>query len=321
VLMPGLVPGPATYAVRNSLSSTRDQLSGIIRYRANARLTVRGEYRFETITRDPSSGSILSPLQISPPPPSGSVPNFWDVAHRTTKSTEKLGITYRIMNKLSLRADYSAMQVTDPAYANDPDRVNAGTATITWTPVQRIIALASYGGVRERRSDLSAPLGGGSRKSDRDQALGSLTFLVGKRSSVTASYLYFRNKSAQTLTFRDGTGAFIMEDGVPYGDKAQVFSLAASVALGEGVMLAAEGSKCYTKGNFRLNGTVPNSEGIDVLSDMKIVEDIYGASVTVQHNKRLSSEFRFQQRQYDDQIDDTQDGKFSTLLAALSLKW
>jgi hypothetical protein len=321
VPMPGLVPGPATYAVRDSLSSTRDQMSGIIRYRVNARLTVKGEYLFETINRGPSSGSTLSPLQITPPPPSGSVPNYWNVAHRTTKSTERLGITYRVMNKLSLRADYSATQVTDPAYANDPDRVNSGTATITWTPVQRIIALASYGGVREKRSDLSAPLGGGSRKSDRDQALGSLTFLVGKSASITASYLYFRNKSAQTITFRDGTGAFILEDGVPYGDKAQVFSLSAGVALGEGVMLTADGSKCYTEGNFRVSGTVPNTAGIDVLSDMKVVEDIYGASVVVQHSKHLGSELRFQQRQYDDQIDNTQDGKVSTILAFVSMKW
>jgi hypothetical protein len=275
---------------------------------------------FDTINRDPSSGGILSPLQISPVP-AGSGPNFWDVAHRTTKSTEKIGITYRIMNKLSLRADYSATQVTDPAYANDPDQINSGTAAVTWTPAQRVIALVSYGGLREKRSDLSAQLGGGSMKVDRDQAFGSLTFLVGNRSSVTASYLYFRNKQSQTLTFTDGTGAFILEDGVPYGDKAQVFSLSASVAPTEGVMLTADASKCYTQGNFRLNGTVPNTAGIDVLSDMKVVEDIYGASVAVQHSKYLSSELRFQQRHYDDQIDNTQDGKVSTVMATVSMKW
>jgi hypothetical protein len=317
VLMPGL---GVTYAVRDSLSSTRDQVSGIIRYRVNARLAIRGEYVFDTINRDPSSGGNLSPLQISPVS-AGSGPNFWDVAHRTTKSTEKIGITYRIMNKLSLRADYSATQVTDPAYANDPDQINSGTATATWTPVQRVIALVSYGGLREKRSDLSAQLGGGSMKVDRDQTLGSLTFLVGKRSSVTASYLYFRNKQSQTLTLTDGTGAFMLEDAVPYGDKAEIFSLSASVAPAEGLMLTADASKCYTQGNFRLNGTVSNEAGIDVLSDMKVVEDIYGASVAVQHSKYLSSELRFQQRHYDDQIDNTHDGKVSTIMATLSTKW
>jgi len=320
VLMPGLIPGPAIYAVRDSLSSTRDQLSGIIRYRINTRLTVKGEYQFETITRDPSTANVLSPLQISPVP-SGSGPNFWDVAHRTTKSTEKLGFSYRIMNKLALRADFSAMQVTDPAYANDPDQANSGTATVTWTPVQQIIALVNYGGVREKRSNLSAPLGGGSRKSERDQALGSLTFLVGRSSSVTASYLYFKNKTAQTITFVDAAGLFSLEDNVPYGDKAQIFSLSLSHAVGEGIMLTADASKIYSKGNFRVDGTVPGTAGIDVLSDMKVVEDIYGASLAVQHNNFLSSELRYQQHHYDDQIDSMQDGKVSTILATVTMKW
>jgi hypothetical protein len=86
-------------------------------------------------------------------------------------------------------------------------------------------------------------------------------------------------------------------------------------------MVTADGSKCYSEGNFRVSGAVPNTAGIDVLSDMKVTEDIYGASVTAQHSKRLSSELRFQQRHYDDKIDDTQDGKVSTLLAVLSMKW
>jgi hypothetical protein len=133
--------------------------------------------------------------------------------------------------------------------------------------------------------------------------------------------LYFRNKKSQTLTFIDGTGAFLLEDGVPYGDKAQVLSLSASVAPKEGVMLTADASRCYNQGNFRLNGTVPNTSGIDVLSDMKVVEDIYGASVAVQHSEHLSSELRFQQRHYDDQIDNTQDGKVSTVMATVSMKW
>ena len=51
------------------------------------------------------------------------------------------------MNKLSLRADYSATQVTDPAYANDPDQINSGKGHGNLDTCQRIIALVSYGGV------------------------------------------------------------------------------------------------------------------------------------------------------------------------------
>lgn len=309
-----------TYSVRDAISSKKDVGSGLIRYRLTDRITVKGEYAVETIERNTGDGAILSPLQLAPVP-TGTAPDSWDAAQRTTKTTEKLGITYRLMSKLSLRADYNAVQVTNPAYAADPDQVNTVKATATWTPTSRIIALASYGGTRERRNDLTAPLAGGSRRTDRDQALGSLTFLVGNRSSLTASYLYYKNKSRETLTFTDLAGLFNLEEGVPYGDTAQVFSLSASQAVGEGVVVTADASKSYSNGNFRVDGTVPNTTGIDTLSDMKVVEDIYTAAVEIQFARNVGGEVRYQYRQYDDKIDSTQDGRVHTTLATLFTKW
>jgi hypothetical protein len=310
----------ATFNVRDSLSSKRDLLSGVIRYRLTPRLTIKGEYVLETISRDAWHGNSITPLEVAPVP-SGSTPDFWDVAHRTLKSTEKLGVSYRVMSKLSLRADYSATQVTDPSYASDPDRIDSAKASVTWSPVQQIIALASYGGVREKRDNLSAPLAGGSRKSDRDQALGSVTFLVGKRSSVTASYLYLKNKTSQTITFTDTSGMFSLESGVPYGDKAEVFSLSATQAVREGVTLTADASKCYSRGNFRLDGSIAGTTDIDTLSDMRVVENIFGAGLEIEFSKNIISELRYQQRRYDDKVDNTQDGRVTTILATVSAKW
>ncbi len=309
-----------TFAVRAPISSKRDVATGLIRYRVTERLTVKGEYTAETIERVTGDGAILAPLQVAPAP-AGTAPDFWDVAHRTTKTTERLGISYRAMNTLSLRADYSARQVTNPAYADDPDKVDSAKAVVTWAPVPQIIALASYGGTWEKRNDLTAPLAGGSRKTDRDQALGSITFLVGKRSSITASYMYYHNKTNETLTFTDTAGVFTQESAVPYGDTAQVFSLAASHALAEGVLVTADASRSYSKGNFRVNGTVPGTTGIDTLSDLKVVEDIYTAGLELQFGKNAGSEFRYQYRRYDDRIDNTQDGRVNTALATLYVKW
>ncbi len=308
------------YNVRNSIASKKDVGTGIVRYRLTDRWTVKGEYAVETIERSTGDGTLLSPLQVAPAP-AGTAPDFWDAAHRTTKMTEKLGITYRMMSRLSLRADYSAVQVTDPAYANDPDQVDIAKVTATWTPTGRVIALASYGGTRERRDNLTAPLAGGSRRTDRDQALGSVTLLVGNRSSLTASYLYFRNKTRETLTFTDATGMFNLESGVPYGDTAEVFSLSASQAVGEGVVVTADASKSFSKGNFRVDGSVPNTTGIDTLSDMKVVEDIYTAAVEMELTRNFGGEVRYQYRQYVDKIDSTQDGRVHTTLATLYTKW
>jgi hypothetical protein len=309
-----------TYAVRDSVSSSRDVITGSVRYRIIDRLIVRGEYSVETTARNAWFGDSITPLQTSPTQ-TGTMPNYWDAAHRTTKATEKLGVSYRIMSKLSVRADYTAVQITNPAYAGDPDRVHSAKATATWTPGQRVIALASYGGVREKRDDLAVPIAGGSRKTSRDQGLGSLTVLVGKRSAVTASVLSYQNKEKETLTYRDAAGLPLLEDGVPYADKAQLYSLAITHALSDRVKVTAEGSTCYSRGDYRNNGSVANTSGIDLFSDMRVVEDIYTAGLETQHGKTMSSELRFQQRHYVDKIDNTQNGRVNIVAASMAVKW
>lgn len=315
------LPGTGSvFNVRAPISSTRDVMSGAVRYRVSNRMIVRGEYAVDLAVRDVFHGPDFNPLRIAPTP-MGTGPNSWDVAHRTLKSTEKLGISYRVTNKLSLRADYAASQVTNPAYASDPDRIDSGKATVTWTPVRRLIALASYGGVREKRDNLTAPLAGGSRKAERDQALGSITLLMGKRSSVTASYLYFQNKTKESLTFTDLSGAFTVEDRVPYGDKAQVLALSASHSVSEAATLTAEASKSYSSGSFRVDGSVPGTTGIDDLSDLKVVEDIYTAGLEMRINRNMGGELRYQHRHFDNKIDNTQDGRVDIALAALHVRW
>jgi hypothetical protein len=133
--------------------------------------------------------------------------------------------------------------------------------------------------------------------------------------------MYFNYKTVETLTFRDAASLFNLEDGVPYGDKAQIFSLAASQALVEGVMVTADASRSFSKGRFRLAGTVPDTTGIDSLSDLRVVEDIYTAGLELQFSKYAGSEVRYQHRHYDDRIDNAQDGRVNTALATLYVKW
>lgn len=310
----------STYTIRDSLSSKRDLATGIVRYRVTPVLVLKGEYSFDTIARDPWQGDSLSPLQVAPTS-SGTGPDYWSVAHRTTKGTAKLGATYRLMNKLTLRADYSAMQVTDPAYPSDPDRVTSARALLAWTPVRRITALVSYGEVGQRRDKASAPLAGGSRKTDQDQVIGSLTVLVGKASSVLACYTYLKNKAAQTITYRDASGLTALEGGVPYADTAQIAALSVTHALSERVHFVGEANKSSSKGSFRTSGSVANSAGIEGLSDMKVDEDIFSAGLEMQFKENVRGDFRYQQRRYDDKIDNTQDGRVQTILATVSMKW
>lgn len=309
--------GTTVVNVRDAISSSRDVITGVLRYRATDRLTLKGEYVSDSIDR-----TVGTPGTLLPPPPLNSQA-FWDLPEKTTKGTAKLGLTYRVMNKLTLRADYSYMTVDNPAYDIDPNKSQSARASLTWSPATRVNTLLSYSTVRERRDELDAPLAGGSRDARRDQGLASVTFVIGGRSSITASYAYFQNKVDQTLTFQDGVGAFSLESGVPYADIAHVGSLALTYAPIDRMNLTASASRSYSRGNFTLAGTgsVTNVGGISELSSMKVVDDVYAAGIEMQLSRNVGSEIQYQYRNYDDQIDNSQDGKVHTLLATLSMKW
>ncbi|HSQ78058.1 MAG TPA: hypothetical protein VLN91_04120 [Nitrospirota bacterium] len=313
--------GTTVVNVRDAISSSRDVVTGTIRYRATDRLTLKGEYLADTTDRE--RGTLGTSL---PAPPAGAEA-FWDVPERTTKGTGKLGLIYRVMNKVTLRADYSRTTVDNPAYDTDPDKSQSARASITWMPTPRFSTLLSYSLVRETRDLLGAPLAGGTRDAARDQGLASFTMLVGNRSSITVSYAYFKNKVDQTVTLTDGTTPpstiLVPEPGVPYEDVAHVGSIILAVAPVDGVNLTASGSRSYSRGNFNLEGAGPvtNTTGIAGFSDMKVIDTVYAAGIEMQHSKYVSSELRYQYRRYDDQIDDTQDGTVRTVLATLSMKW
>ncbi len=309
--------GTTVVNVRDAISSSRDVITGTLRYRATDRLTLKGEYVADITDR---TRGALGTLLPSPP---ANAEAFWDVPEKTKKGTAKLGLAYRVMNKVSLRADYSQTKVDNPAYDTDPNKSQSARASLTWMPTPRFNTLFSYSALRETRDLLGAPLGGGNREAARDQGLASFTVLVGNRSSITISYAYFKNKVDQTVTLQDGTGAFALEPGVPYADVAHMGSIALAVAPVDGVNLTASGSRSYSRGNFNLAGAGPvtNTAGIAELSDLKVIDSTYAAGIEMQHSKYVSSELRYQYRRYDDQIDDTQDGTVRTVLATLSMKW
>ncbi len=313
-----------TYNVRDSISSQKDIMTGTIRYRVTDRLTLKGDYSVEKIQRE--VGTYPDTLVLEVPDVTGRTTlAYWEVAPETTKSTTKLSATYRVMKKLSARADYSHSEIDNPAYNFDPDKSDTAKVSFTWTPTPKLSALVSYNGVREKRDNLEPPLAGGERKTSRDQALGSVTVLVGKRSSVTGSYAYYRNQVDHTLTYNysaDGTTyANVTEPGVPYDDVAHVGSLLLTHALADAITITAEASRSYSRGSFRNSGTPLNTDGIAEFSDLKVVEDIYAAGVEIALGKDIGTELRYQYREYNDKVDSSNDGTAQIVLATMSVKW
>ncbi len=312
-----ITPGGSTLVnVRHAINSTRDIVSGTVRYRITDRLTARGEYSTDTTERERGDlGSLLS----APP---ANAQAFWDLPESTTKATGKLSLTYRAMNRVNVRAEYSQTTVENPAYNTDPDKGNRAAASINWIASSRFNTLLNYSAVRESRDELSAPLAGGSREAERDQAFASFTMLAGSNSSITLAYSLLKNKVEQTINYRDAaTNGILFEPGVPYADVAHTGSVSVTVAPMQAVNFTASADRSSLRGDLDISGSVPNTAGIAQLSNMKAIDTVYTAGLAVQHAADIASEIRYQYRKFDDQSDNTQDGMVRTVLATLSMKW
>ncbi len=308
--------GLGTFTVlRDSISSKRDVVSAVIRYRTTDRLTLKGEYTGETTDR---TNTVATGL-----------PDTWRVPASTTKSTVKVGFNYRMLKQMIFRGDYSAVSVDNPAYATDPDKAHNARVAMIWSPSLKFNTMLSYGMVRESRSDLAnstltkGTLDGGDRDAKRDQALASATVMLTRRSSLTASYAMYKNRVDQTVALQDTSGLFVLEPAVPYGDTSHVGSLALTVAPKDGMNVTGSASRSYSRGSFRLSGAdgVTNVSGIGELSDLKVIDTVYAAGVEMQFTRYVSGDVRYQYRRYDDQIDDAQDGTMKLIMATMALKW
>lgn len=310
------------YNVRDSISSRKDVMSGAVRYRATERMTIKGEYSVEKTERRVGIDSATMPLDV-PDTTGRTTPAYWEVAPETKKTTARLSATYRIMKRLSLHADYSHMEVDDPAYNLDPDEADAARLSLSWMPSLKITALACYSGVREKRGRLGPPLAGGERQASRDQALGGVTVLLGNRSSITTTYAYFRNQADHTITYNIGADTVVptIEPGIPYDDIAHVGSLFLTHAISDATTITAEAARSYSRGAFRNSGGVQYTTGIAEFSDLSIVEDIFAAGIETALDKGIVAGLRYQYRKYNDRIEDANDGKTQIWLASMSVKW
>ncbi len=303
-----------TLSVRNGIDSQRDLVSGLVRFRATENLTVRMEYAWESLFRTVWPG--YSTL------PSGE-PAYWTLDQRIAKSTARLGATYRLTNRLYLRGDMSRQTAEAPPTSLDntyPETSDNARGTLTWSPTGWLSLLLAGGVTQEERDQLGAPLAG-AKTADRSYALGSATFVIGKKTSITPGYAYFQNSMTSAIAYQDSTGAITAETGVPYADTAHVGTLTVAHAVSDTVSLSADVGRAYLRGNYRSAGVVPGSAGIQNLSDLKSVETTAVADLQIQYTQFLGSQLRYQFRKIDDILDHAQDGKTQLVFAALTFKW
>ena len=309
-----------TYAclIRPALSAVTDTVSGTGRFRVARGITLRAEFSYDNIDRDDAEK--------------------WFLPGSTTKMTAFLSTDIRIARNAKLMAKYIHQFVDNPATNIEPDHSDEGRISFSWVPLPALSALVSYRIVKEKRSDLQFveqdPLTDESsivespdnRDALRQRLLGSITYLVLKDLSLTASYSYIHNKVKEDLAYTDLSGTLFFDNRVPESDSTHSYSFDLNYMPKHNIALGAGVSYTTSSGGFipaALNLTQPVS--IASFSELKTRETGYSASAEYRFKNGFSAGLRYRYSVFNDVLnnpyDDLNDGSAHIALVTISKKW
>jgi hypothetical protein len=304
-----------TYRVRPSISSVSDTFSGIVRYRPLSGITLKGEYAYENIRRENAEA--------------------WNLPGSTARNTASLSADVRIMKGLNLKARYTHKAINDPAYNSEPDHSDEGRVSVSWIPIPKITTLLSYVIAKEKRDDLLFFDAEGNRIGDaknrdakRDRLLGSITFLLKKELSLTASYSYLHNNVKQDTVFQsfDVDQTTIVDPMVPYKDLAHNYSLDITYVPTKNMTFQGGVSYTTSSGSFFPGNTLllePTS--IATFSNLKIRETVYAISGEYQFKNNISLGLRYKYSNFKNVFNnlnaEVTDGTAHIVIFTVSKRW
>ena len=296
------------YPVEQAISSVADTVSGIIRYRPLKGVTVKADYTYEDIRRD-----------VSPE---------WDVPHDTQRNTASLSADVRVMKGVDIKAKYTHKFITNPAYNTEPDHSDEGRISLTWIPAPRLSAVVAYSILSETRDDLifTDTTDARNRDVNRDRVLGSVTYLLLKDLSVTASYAYMHDKIKQDIVYQDLVGAPHVDPVVPTKETMHNFGLDINYLPENNLTFNTGVSYTISKGEFfpsDPNLLLPVS--IASFSQLNTKELVYYFSGEYRFKGGFAAGVQYRYCNFDDVLDnafdDVSDGKAHIVLLTLSKRW
>jgi len=306
-----------TYPVRQPVSTRSDLFSFSTRYRPLARVNLIGNYDFEHRERSDLDD--------------------WQTLEEDT-DIHRLGLVAhaRPLDTLKLQAAYDYNHYVDPSYNTEPDNINKLRLSATYTPTTWLTALFDYCLSLTSRDDLlyknSEPpllLEGGERDGQTDRILGSLSFVLSEKASLTASWVYNRWEIEQDLAYAlwntTGTGGTLpyYDRGVSYTDSANTFGLSFYYQLRKDLSLTTDLVYTIAEGEYLPGYGVQGDPS--VLSSFSYLETTE-TMLTVELAKRIMEDWevglRFEADFFDDRSSlsgsDQQDGEL--YITTISLK-
>jgi len=225
-----------TYPVRPSISSKRDSISGVIRYRA-----------FKGVTFDAKFSHLNTKRENA---------DEWKLPEKTVKDTASLSVRIRIKRDLYIKSTYVFEAIDAPAYNIESDRKDKGVIALSWTPSPYILTYLSYDAfigkrdnIRYTVSDQQVIVGDGKISAGKVFAMVGVS--IAKNVSLDTSYAYMSNKTTQPLIYgSDNDPLYITDNDVPYKEKIHTFAVNLNYSPKKNIDLLTGISYTKSKANF-----------------------------------------------------------------------
>lgn len=304
-----------TMVVKDSITSISDTVSGTVRYRPLKGFILKAGYAYDDIRRNKAEE--------------------WHVIPDSTQR-QKLSLSgdARILAGLKLKAQYIHKEINNPATNIEPDRSDEGILTLSWIPFSRLNTFLSYGIKEEERDSLrflngTEVLNADNRKVNNDRVVGTVSYVLLRNLSVTASYAYMHNKVKQDIMYSgDDNHPPILTpiDLVPYKTTSRNYSFDINYSPKSFISLNGGISHTLSKGTFYpSDAALTQPVSIASFSELKIRETTYSASGEYQFKGGFAAGIQYRYSTLTDEADnpygDVNDGRVTIVLLTLSKKW
>lgn len=254
---------------------------------------------------------------------------FVDEPHTTRQTVARLEGRYRVRSGLTLDASLGQEWTDDPYYANENTSLTRFGAGATWAASPLLTLQASYQGYRGENDDESAlsaafegpttlPLG---RSVDGDAFSVTAVLTPAETLNLTATWMLGDDGIDQDLVLGavSPPGFAYSSPDTEWAGTTQTVSLRADWVAHRRLTLSAEGTWIDAREFYA--PTFPEGAGLKELGTVEFTKMLATLSADVRLTERIGLTVEGSWADYDDEVDDANDGSALGALVAVNVRW
>jgi hypothetical protein len=257
-----------SYSSSPAVDSSRDTVSAVGRYHPIPSLTLKALYRYEGVDRGGEDWD-----------------EAWGLPEDGSEHEAGAEARLRLGRKMTAQARYSYLWTVDPAYNTTPDAEHRSEASLSFSPLPEVSGLLLYGLTFGERADLTYDDGteAEDRETRQETAMGTCTFVMDARTTLTLLYAYIAYDIAQDIVYGTAGGDALMEPLVQLADRADVYGATLAYMPRPQVDLTFGVTHTLARGNW-------TPEGEDLGGDPSVAE--YSAYESAETAFSLAAAYR-----------------------------